>query len=120
ILHCIGPEEYPCKAYQRKRGHVVQHDYRLASWFVFIYIFVQQHFYYLVYAMQQPPYYKGPACAMPYTAYHEYNKYVADIFGHFHPAAAYGYVQVVPEPSGERYMPAAPEILNGLCQVGPP
>src|SRR5690606_18529901 len=65
------------------------------------------------------PDHKCPAGAMPQAADHKHNKHIHDMPRHPHPASAKGYIEIVPEPGGERDMPAAPEILDGGREVWP-
>ena len=59
--------------------------------------------------IQKSPNDKGPVGPMPKTTYNKYDKNIPDLHPPASPAAAKGYVQVIPEPGRERNMPAPPE-----------
>src|SRR5215472_15061311 len=61
---------------------------------------------------------EGPVGAVPEAAQQEDDGQVEEVAAQRDPIAAQRYVDVVPEPGGERDVPAGPELGDRLGQIG--
>src|SRR6516162_8204970 len=69
--------------------------------------------------VKQSPYDEVPAGAVPQAAQKEDCHKVDVRPAERDPAASERYVQIVSKPRGQRDVPAAPKLLNGMGDVGP-
>ena len=71
-------------------------------------------------AVPQPPEDKRPAGSVPESRRKKHKKLVENRPRAPVPAAAEGNIDIVPEPAGERHVPAPPELRYRACAVGMP
>lgn len=109
VLQRIGPEEYPSKTYFPK-GEQKGEKAALALRF---YAYFQD----LVNAVNSAPYDIVDAGAVPESAGQEGKNQIQAMPEGAFAAAAQGNIYIIPEPSGERNMPAAPELADAVRKV---
>ena len=68
--------------------------------------------------IQKTPHNKRPVCTMPETTHQKNDEYVPDVKQLAAMIASQRDIQIIPEPSRERNVPALPEIGNVFCEIG--